>query len=71
MSTFKSFSELKRSNETFVRDRREALLHDQISSAWRWFERNINYKDDYVPPMHRLYRKSGVVKTLRRTCKRS
>jgi hypothetical protein len=70
MEVYKSFRELKVGIESkqaaFESARKQALLQDQLSSAWRWFERNISYKDDGALPLRTVHShgKKGTYKTL-------
>ena len=66
MKTFKSFVELKKANEDFEAARQRAYVQDEMSSAWRWLERNIDFKSDAALPLRRVnsHGCKGVFKTL-------
>lgn len=66
MATFKSFRELKQAQEHFEAQKQAAKLSDEMSSAWRWFERNVDYKQDEHLPLRSVHShgRKGTFKTL-------
>lgn len=46
--TFKSFASVREYLQTFEQQKREAIKRDEESRAWRWFERSLDYRNDYV-----------------------
>ncbi|MDE2439142.1 MAG: hypothetical protein KGN01_07185 [Patescibacteria group bacterium] len=66
MMTFKTFGELKAQQDAFTASRQAAVREEQIKSAWRWFERNIGYKEDAViNPLRRVHGRKGTYYTMR------
>ena len=65
-TTFKSFRALQSFEQRFERERKTALVRDEMSSAWRWFENNVDYKSDAALSLRRVHSHGhkGTFKTL-------